>query len=159
MKLALVFALGIASTAAMVSANAQTYQWKDSSGRTVISDTPPPGTVKAPRAVGSPPPVATTVEKSADKPAEAPKTTAEKDLEFRKRQQEAREKAEKAAKEQAATEINRRNCEQARRSLAALEANQPMATIDEKGEQKLMDTTQRDQEMERSRRFIAESCK
>ena len=46
MKTALILALAVASTATVIDANAQTYQWKDSSGRTVISDTPPPASVR-----------------------------------------------------------------------------------------------------------------
>jgi len=100
-------------------------------------------------------------EKVADstKAPEGPKTTAEKDLEFKKRQQEAKEKADKQAKEQAAEAEKRDNCERAKRNLAALENNQPMVTLDENGQRKVMDTTQREQEMERARRFMAESCK
>ncbi len=45
------------------------------------------------------------------------------------------------------------------RSLAALESNQPMATLGDKGERQIMDSQQRAQEMERARRFMAESCK
>lgn len=159
MKLALVFALGIASTAAIVTAHAQTYQWKDSNGRTVISDTPPPGTAKAPRTLGGLPPAVVESAKPAEKLTDAPKSTAEKDLEFKKRQQESKEKADKDAKEQTAAAEKRENCDRARRNLAALESNEPFATLDEKGERQLMDASQRDQEMERARRFMAESCK
>lgn len=161
MKLALIFALGITSTAALVSAHAQTYQWKDNNGRTVISDSPPPGTAKTKRAIGEAPAATGFVETPApsEKKAEAPQTTAEKDLEFKKRQQEAREKAEKAEKELAAAREKQANCENARRNLAALESNQPIASLDEKGERQAMDINQRNQEMERARRFMAESCK
>lgn len=158
MKLALVFALGIASTAAIFTAHAQTYQWKDSNGRTVISDTPPPGVVKAQRTVGGLPATAEESAKPAEKLADAPKSTAEKDLEFKKRQQESKEKAEKLAKEQATATEKRENCDRARRNLATLESSQPMVTVDESGERKIMDTSLRDQEMERARRFMAESC-
>ena len=161
MKLALIFALGITSTAAFVSAHAQIYQWKDHNGRTVISDSPPPGTAKATRAIGEAPPATGFVETPApgEKKAEAPKTTAEKDLDFKKRQQEAKEKADKAEKEQVAAREKQENCERARRNLAAMEANLPVATLDEKGERQIMNASQRDQEMERARRFVAESCK
>ena len=114
MKLTLVFALGIASTAAIVPANAQTYQWKNSSGQTVISDTPPPRTTLAPRTIGGNQQPKLDEEKSTEKQADAPKTTAEKDLEFKKRQQEAKEKAEKITKEQTAAAEKRENCERAR---------------------------------------------
>lgn len=158
MKPALIFILGIAAATALFPVHAETYQWKDSNGRTVISDTPQPGAGKAARVIGGPMPSVST-EKPADKTAEAPKTTAEKDLEFKKRQQEAREKADKDAKEQKAAADKQENCERARRNLAALESRQPMATLDEKGERKVMDDSLRQQEMERARQFMAESCK
>ena len=159
-------ALAFAATAlnASGSALAETYQWKDSSGQTVISDTPPPATVKSRRSIGGNQPSVVSekpAEKGADstKAPEGPKTTAEKDLEFKKRQQEAKEKADKQAKEQAAEAEKRDNCERAKRNLAALENNQPMVTLDENGQRKVMDTSMREQEMERARRFIAEACK
>lgn len=162
MKPALIFALGIASTVAIVSAHAQTYQWKDSNGRTVISDTPPPGSAKIQRAIGEPPPAKGFTEMPGEKKvekAEAPKSTAEKDLDFKKRQQEAKDKAEKDAKEQKAVADKQENCERAKRNLVALESKQQFATLDEKGERKVMDTAQREQEIERARQIMAESCK
>ncbi len=127
------------------SALAETYQWKDSSGQTVVSDTPPPPQPRAaaPSAATSP---AVVSEKPAKRgrqrqgPAKAPKPTAEKDMEFKKRQQEAKEKADKQAKEQAAEAEKRDNCERAKRNLTALENNQPMVTLDENGQRKVMDT-------------------
>jgi len=160
MKTALIFALGITLTTAFVTAHAQTYQWKDSSGRTVISDTPPPGAAaKEARAIGGRQPTFAKEEKPAETAGDAPKSTAEKDLDFKKRQQEAREKAEKEAKEQKIAADMKENCERARRNLVALEANQPVAALDEKGERQRMDVNQRNQEMERARQFMAESCK
>ena len=153
MKSPLIFALCVMSTVAAVSAQAQTYQWKDKNGRTVISDTPPPGSAKSSQVSDAGPaaPAATTTE--------APKTLAEKDMEFRKRQQEAKDKAEKEAKEQAAAAEKRENCERARRNLAALESSQPLASIDENGQRKSMDNGMRQQEIERARQFIIETCK
>lgn len=157
-----------AAVTILVAANnavhAETYQWKDSSGQTVISDTPPPSNAKSRRAINARQPSVVS-EKPAEKAAEGskspegPKTTAEKDMEFKKRQQENKEKAEKLAKEQAAEAEQKDNCERARRNLTALENNQPMVTLDDKGQRKFMDTTQREQELERARRVIAETCK
>ncbi|HLO63211.1 MAG TPA: DUF4124 domain-containing protein [Azonexus sp.] len=164
-KSILVFVAAATTSAAAINAvYAETYQWKDSTGQTIISDTPPPANAKGRRALGAPQP-AVVSEKPADKPAdgakasEAPKTAAEKDMEFKKRQQEAKEKAERQAKEEAAEAEKKDNCERAKRNLTALENNQPMVTLDDKGQRKFMDTTQRDQELERARRIIAESCK
>ena len=159
-KSRLVFALILAATTAGMSAQAETYQWKDSNGQTVVSDIPPPATAKGKRSIGGVKPAVVSealTEKTADAPkvAEAQKTTAEKDFDFKKRQQEAKEKADK----QAAEAEKRDNCERARRSVAALESNQPLSTYDDKGERQLMDTLQRDQEIERARKVMADSCK
>lgn len=161
MKPALIIALGIVSTIA-VSAQAETYQWKDANGRTIVSDTPPPGSaIKGSRALGTSPAPVSEKPKSeeASKTADAPKSNAEKDMEFKKRQQEAKEKADKDSKEKTAEADKKDNCDRARRNLTALESTQPMATLDDKGERKIMDNSQREAEMERARKFMAESCK
>jgi hypothetical protein len=157
MKNLLNFTLGIALTVTLSNATAQTYQWKDSSGRTVVSDTPPPGAVKeSARTIGGNAPTATTTNA---KPADAPKTIAEKDLEFKKRQQESAEKAGKDAKEAAANAERRDNCERAKRQLALIESGQRIATTDEKGERRIMEDAERAQEMARAQKFASESCK
>ena len=154
MKRALIIAVGIASTAAALSVEAQTYQWKDSRGRTVISDSPPPTAAREARSVGAGQPDAT-----ATKAQEAPKSLAEKDMEFRKRQQEANEKADKDAKEQAAAAERRENCDRARRNLALLESDQGIGTADDKGERRALDDADRRQEIERTRAILNEACK
>jgi len=165
MKTPLVFALFCLSTATALTAHAQTYQWKDSSGRTVISDTPPPGSARDARGIGLAPPPSSSAPKAdaakaeAAKAADAPKTTAEKDMEFRKRQQEAREKAEKSEKEAAAAAQKRDNCERARNQLATLESgNYRMVVPDGKGGETFVEGAVRNSEMERARKIIAESC-
>ena len=163
-KSAFILALFFPLTVATISSHAQTYQWKDSNGQTVISDFPPPSTAKGQRSIGGAKPSVvseTAPEKApaANQPADAPKTTAEKDMDFKKRQQEAKDKADKLAKEQAAEKEKTENCERARRNVAALEANQPIAVYDDQGERKLMDSTLRDQELERARKLMADSCK
>ena len=166
MKTPLIFALLIASTATVINANAQTYQWKDSSGRTVISDTPPPASVRNARAIGTSPPPSigapTTGASQATggaQSADAPKTTGEKDMEFKKRQQEAKEKADKDAKETAAATQKRENCERARTHLSALESGRRMILPDGKGGETFLEDAQRGDEIERTRNTIAESCK
>ena len=74
------------------AAHAETFQWKDSNGQTIISDTPPPATAKNRRSIGGQQPSVVSekpVEKAADgaktAAAAGPKTTAEKDMEFKKR--------------------------------------------------------------------------
>lgn len=158
MKLAISAAVCLLAAALPSTGSAQVYQWKDSSGRTIISDTPPPSTTKGTRSVGGSP-APSTEAPAAGSAAAAPKTAAEKEMEFRKRQQEAREKADKEAKEQAAAAERKDNCERARRQLAALESGQGFVTHDDKGERHVMQAAERQQEIERMQRFMADACK
>ena len=163
MKPALIFALVAASTVASQAALAQTYQWKDSSGRTIISDTPPPASARGAKALGTaPPPSIGETKPAGDAPGAAnaaPKTTAEKEMEFRKRQQEAREKADKDAKEAAQAAQNRENCERARTHLQALESGRRMILPDGKGGETFLEDAQRGDEIARTQKTIAETCK
>jgi hypothetical protein len=125
----------------------------------VISDTPPPGYAKeSARTIGGKAPGANAVPATGKAP-EAPKTFAEKDMDFKKRQQETSEKAEKSEKEKAAAADKRENCDRAQKQLALLESGQRIATTDDKGERQIMEDAERDKEMERARRFVSESCK
>lgn len=156
MNKTLILALGLVSTAAAISVQAQTYQWKDAAGRTVISDTLPSG-MKGARTIGGvQPPVVS--EQPAEKTDVAPKTMAEKEAEFKKRQQEAKEKAEKEAKDQQIARQKQENCERAQRNLRSLEASRQLVIYNEKGERILVDDAQRAQEAEFSRRIVAENC-
>ncbi len=154
MKNALIFALAVASTAAAVSAHAQSYQWRDSNGRLVISDRPPPASVRDARPVNPAPPAASSTTEST-----APRTTAEQNMEFRKRQQEARERSDKDTKDAAAAAQKRENCERARNQLATLESgNHRLVVPDGKGGEVFVEGDVKETEMERTRKIIAESC-
>ncbi len=155
MRTALILALAIAS---MTNAHAQTYQWKDSSGRTVISDTPPPGqAAKGARTIGEAMP-SVEREKTVTEKVNPPQSSAEKDFEFKKRQQENQEKAEREAKEQKAAAEKQKNCERARKNLTALESKITFSSINEKGEREMMSASQREMETERARQLVAEYC-
>ena len=76
-------AIAVAALLATTLANAQIYQWKDENGKTVISDKPPIGAARTSRKIEAEAPPA---------PSAAPqKTTADREMDFRKRQQEAQE--------------------------------------------------------------------
>ena len=154
MKPAVLITLALTAAAAL-PAMAQTYQWKDSSGRTVISDTPPPANARDAKMLGTalPPAVGSA-------PASGgAKSLAEKEMEFRKRQQEAREKADKQAKEAAQGAQNRENCERARAHLQALESGRRMILPDGKGGETFLEDAQRGDEIARTQKTIAETCK
>lgn len=156
MKQALFLTVVTLGSALATDILAQTYQWKDSSGRTIISDTPPPRNARESRTLGTAP-----APNIGDTPkaANEAKSTAEKDAEFRKRQQDAKEKAEKAAKEQTAARERQDICERARRNLAALESDQSISMPNERGEAQVIDKTQRAQEIERAQKIVSEACK
>lgn len=157
MKSHLIFALKIALTVTTINATAQTYQWKDSSGRTVISDTPPAGKSQdSLRTIGSSPPPSTT--SAPAKPEDAPQTSADKNLAFKKRQQEAAEKAAKDAKEatNAAQKID--TCERAKKQLLVLESGRQVATADDRGERRILDSQEREMEIQRTRGIVSSAC-
>lgn len=149
MKIALSIALSVLAALHAAAASAQVYQWKDGSGRTVISDTPPPASAKGSRAVDG------------RSPAEAPaaKTLAEKEMEFRKRRLEGKEKAAKEAKEQLAAAERKENCSRARLQLTELESTNPILALDDKGERRYMGEAERQQEAERTRNYMTANCK
>lgn len=172
MKKTLLIACGFLASAALVApVSAQSYKWKDEKGQTHISDTPPPRAAKAQKTGGEEKALtrgtpADTKAASSEKPvtndakapSSGPKTLAEKDMEFKKRQQEAKDKAEKAEKEREAEAERQRACESARQSLSTLQSGAPVGTIDEKGKQTIMNSAARQQEIERDQRFIEKNC-
>lgn len=89
----------------------------------------------------------------------AGQSLAEKDMEFRRRRLEAKEKAEREASERTLTAQRKDNCERARRQLAALEGGARMVTYDGNGERRVMEDAERQQEIERNRKIAADSCK
>lgn len=178
MKQLAVLLIGFAALSSpLSSATADIYQWKDASGKTIISDTPPPGNSRgartfsgqsaieraAPEAKDAPPaPGDGSKPPEGGKPPEGkppagPKTVADKELDFRKRQQEAKEAAEKKAKEEAKTQEKQRFCQQAQRNLDALQSGRRMISANgSNGE--LMGSDERSQETARLTQQINENC-
>lgn len=133
-----------------LAVNAQIYQWKDANGKTVMSDKPPIGNAQPQRKFES----ASTGEAPSPQ-----KSVADRELEFRKRQKEARESTEKANKEQAASADKKEYCDNARRQLQALESGERIALRDDKGERYFMEDAQREQEIAKTRQGIQSNCK
>ena len=88
------FAFAVVALLAATAVSAQVYEWKDAQGKTHYSDKTPVGTAQVQK-IAAP-------ESSAPSNS-AQKTTADRELEFRKRQKDAQESAEKAKKDQAAS--------------------------------------------------------
>lgn len=132
-------------------ASAQIYQWKDQNGKTVISDKPPVGQVTLQKQIDSAPPAKTG--------AKQQPSLADRELEFRKRQKEAQENAEKAKKDEVASAERNESCQNARRQLQALESGERIALRDDRGERYYLDDAQRDQETAKTKRFLEAQCK
>lgn len=123
---------------------AQTYQWKDAGGRTMISDAPPPKN---------------TTSRSIATPAAATGDLAEREMEFRKRRREADDSTARAERESTQRRQRRETCERARQALATLESGREVSSLDDRGEGALMSDAERLQEITRLREMVGESCK
>ena len=135
-------------------AGAQIYKWKDASGKTVISDQPPPCQLPVVKQNDSSP--AAQTDPAQTSPAQP--SLADRELEFRKRQKETRENAEKAEKEAAAAAQREKDCQTARGQLQSLESGARIALRNDQGERYFMDDAQRAQEAERTRQFVETQC-
>ena len=148
-----------------VPATAQMYKWKDANGKWQYSDTPPPGNLKTEKVRGATAaPVAPAasdekqgVAKDAVKPG--PKTIAEQEQAFRKRQLDAAKASEANEKKLAEALVLEENCKRNRQALAGLEAGGRQTRTDEKGERVNLDEAQIAAEAARARQAVASTCK
>lgn len=134
-------------------AAAAQYRWVDANGRVQYGDTPPPGAkITTVRPAGSPGSSA-----SSEDPKKAPLTTAEKDAEFRKRQEEGAKQRDKQAQAEKASAEKRENCARAKENMRVLETGR-VSRVDGKGERYFLDDTQIAQETARARQLVQEWC-
>lgn len=156
---------------AYFSGVAAQWAWKEDNGRVVYSDRPPPPeirasqimrqpTVQAPAPQPAAPGAAGDPAKGADgKPvASGPKTIAERDMEFRKRQQERADAERKAQDEQQKSAAKAVECERARGYLRSLEDGMRIARTDASGNREFLDDAQRAEETERTRKMVQSLC-
>lgn len=135
-------------TAISVSAVAQIYEWKDEKGRTVLSDVPPAGK--------------NTTIKSNASPSQSDgngKSLAEKDLDFKKRQQSAKDASEKQQKAESERAALSENCAAAKRQLALIESGGRITLRDDKGERYFLSDEQRQIEKEKTLKQIETNCR
>lgn len=144
------FAFATAVLFAAVAAHAQIYKWQDENNKTVISDRPPVGKVREQKKIEA--------EASAAS-GEPAKQAADREMEFRKRQKESQDAAEKGEKEQRAAAERKTQCESARSSLQVLESGERVSMRDKKGERYIIDDAQREQEIARARKSVEANCK
>lgn len=133
-------------------ASAQVYTWRDASGKVHYSDTPPPGADAKKMRPGA--------QSGPASPGGPPiRSTAEQDMEFRKRQTEAEKTRAKATQVKNETEDGKRNCEDSKKVLNALESGQRMSRLNETGESIPLDDEMRAQEIEKTRKSVQSWCK
>lgn len=154
-------ALTLFALAFALPISAQIYQWKDENGRTNYADTPPPnGPVKVLR--GAVPqhhvPLAPVENVESAEAVTANETANDPESQFRARRAEAA-KAEQQAAAQAAQNAEReRFCSQAHNQLQALQSGQRIARMNAAGEREFLSDAQRDEEISRLQRQLAENC-
>lgn len=158
----------LAALLAMPAAHAQ-WAWRDANGTTVYSDQPPPAAVKPAQILRQPQASKAPLiyeDAAAAKPTEAPgakapaapKSLAEREMDFQKRQKERAEADAKAADEDRKRAARAAECERARGYLRALEAGQRIAQPDASGQRSFMTDSQRAAEVERMRQSVASAC-
>lgn len=155
-------ALALVMTLAAGSAAGQ-WQWVDSTGSRVFSDTPPPAGTPEKNILKRPGPArAATVETAAPAaaaPAAATKPAAQdKELQARKKQAEEAEQAQKKAEQAKLAKARVENCERATRAKATLDSGIRIATTNAKGEREIMDDGGRASEAKRLDDIIRSDC-
>jgi hypothetical protein len=154
------FAVVAASLLATFAAQAQIYQWQDQNNRTVMSDRPPVNPVRQPRTINAEAAPADPSVAPAVAPAGATgKTLADRELDFRQRQKDSREAAEKAAQEARTSAKKAENCQAARAAQQILESGERVALRDSQGERYFLDDRQREAELVKVRESVQAHCR
>src|SRR5258706_15522842 len=136
------------------------WAWRDEGGRVVFSDRPPPANIKADQIIRQPGVIGSfnPIGPGDDAKSAAPKTTAEREMDYRQRQQKLADADKKAADERAQAAQKTQDCERMRGYLRTLEDGQRISRTDAQGNREFLDDTQRAAEMQRAREQIAKNC-
>jgi len=138
---------------------AQTYKWRDATGRIQYSDTPPPPGAKDVQQLRRTSPAPAPTGSTAAPTTAGGKSLADQDAEFRKRLAEKQEAEAKQAKSAEEEQIRARNCEQSRGQLAALESGGRMLQFNEKGERLALDDAARERARADAQKAVETWCK
>jgi hypothetical protein len=136
------------------AAHAQLYKWTDKDGKTRYGDTPPPGvkaTVMGAPASGSAPAAPASDAKDAKK---GPMTAAEKEQDYRKRQEEAKKEREKEEQDRKDKQAKQDDCVANKEYLMTLESGQRISRTKPSGERYFMDDDQRVQEIAKTKQAL-----
>lgn len=130
------------------SAQAALYKWTDAQGHVVYSDQPPLANVKTEQLRGAPPPAN----------PNAAKELAQREAEFKKRQDDAAKAETKASKDRATSAEHAENCTQAQAELKQLTESQlAVYRYNEKGEREIMDDDARAKERAKVNAWIRDN--
>jgi hypothetical protein len=171
---------GFLATAALSSAHAQILKCVGKDGRVEFAQACPPGTKQQDTGVTSRPAPAAPAAKASDAKSDAkgdakadakgdaksdakgsaPKSLADRDAEFRKRQADQKAAEEKTAKANAEEAERKRTCQAAQSNLAALKNRQRMFRTDPKtGERIVFEEADYVREQAVAERVAADNCK
>jgi hypothetical protein len=155
----------LALFAMFVSLGAQAqWQWVDSTGRKVFSDTAPPASVPEKSILkrpGAAPAEATKPEQAKAEPAkpDAPKPSGvDAQLEARKKEAESAEAAKKKAEAERIAKARADSCSRAQQNRAALQSGQRIATVNAQGEREFMSDERRASELRRLEGIVRTDC-
>jgi len=163
-------AVFVLASLSLASAQAQVYKCIDGAGKIIYSQNPCPPDTKSgtvTRRVDRPSaaPTATPDAGSADKAAKGdaakksgPKTTADQEKDFRKRQQDQAKAAKESGEKSAEAQRKEQNCRAARERLAQYEAGGRITRINPQGERYYLEDAQIEQEKVRARSDVTQAC-
>lgn len=150
-------------TVASVTVQAQIMKCVGKDGKIEFASSCPAGTKQQDTGVANKPAPAPTAKsdgKSDGKDKAAPKTTADRDLEFRKRQADQKDTETKAAQKATETADRQRACQTAQANLQALRNRQRMIRTDPRtGERVVYEDADYQRELPITERLVMENCK
>ncbi|MCL2020910.1 MAG: DUF4124 domain-containing protein [Betaproteobacteria bacterium] len=146
----------LVGVAVAMPVSAQVYKWKDEQGRTIISDKPRPGGSK--EDLVAPAPQRDLLQEQPGQSVTPEQSLNDKELDFRKRQQDRRDADAKAEADKQAAEKKANDCKQAQNSLRALESGRRISVADESGAPIPMDDEARQKAIEDAREYVRTQC-
>lgn len=160
------FALFAFAIFAATAAQAQVYKCLGPDGVTTYSQNPCPPNMKRetmsrggiPLAPAAAPADASGQAAKGDAAKSGPKTAAEQEQAFRKRQQDAAKAAKDTEQKDAAAAAKEANCRNARARLAQYEIGGRITQIDDKGERYYMEDSQIEAAKTRARADVSQFC-
>jgi len=158
------FIIAVVMMLAPLAVHAQMLKCVGKDGKVEYASSCPPGTKEQQTGIKSTTggPTTTTSDKGSDKGADKskPKTTAEQEADFKKRQVEQSEAAGKKAKEDEQAAQLKRACDEARNYLIGLQGGARITRVNPKtGEREFLEDESRAQEVQRAQQSAQANCK